>query len=195
MIDYELVLVDNGDFKAAVTSNVVDLGQKNPDIGMLESTPLYFVFTPNAVGAGDGSVTFTLEDSENGTDFAPAATFGPVVADNIVRDVAIKFPLSHRRYVRVSTAVNGTITTLGGTLAIGDAYSKPAGYWRDEVEFFEPNPDAAKIQPSQIAGGTGISQADADGRYRKSADKVSLTADVSGILPVANGGTGKATAG
>lgn len=195
MLDYESILVENGDFKAAVTSKVLDLGQKKPDIGMLESTPLYFVFTPNANGAGSGSITFTLEDSENGTDFAQCAAFGPVKVADITHDVAFKFPLSHRRYVRVKTSVSGTVTTLGGTLAIGDAYSKPAGYWRDEVEFFEPNPDAAKIQPSQIAGGTGISQSAADGRYRKSADKVSLTADVSGILPVANGGTGRATAG
>ena len=34
MIDYELVLAEKQDFKAAVTTKAVDLGQKTPNIGL-----------------------------------------------------------------------------------------------------------------------------------------------------------------
>lgn len=72
MIDYELVLAEKQDFKAAVTTKAVDLGQKTPNIGLLERA-LWFVFVPSAVSAGTGSVTFTLEDSDDGTTFAPVS--------------------------------------------------------------------------------------------------------------------------
>lgn len=47
---------------------------------------------------------------------------------------------------------------------------------------------------SAAAASAGMTQEAADARYRKSADKVDLTKDVSGALPVANGGTGATTA-
>ena len=141
MIDYELVLAEKQDFKAAVTTEAVDLGQKTPNIGLLERA-LWFVFVPSDVSAGTGSVTFTLEDSEDGENFTPVAAYGPIVAEKIVRDVAFPFPLHHRRYVRVTTVVTDTVSTLAGTLAVADNFSDPARYWRDEVEFYKPDPDA-----------------------------------------------------
>lgn len=209
MIDYELVLAEKQDFKAAVTTKAVDLGQKTPNIGLLERA-LWFVFVPSvpsvpsAVSAGTGSVTFTLEDSDDGKTFAPVVAYGPIVAEKIVRDVAFPFPLHHRRYVRVTTAVTGTVTTLAGTLAVADNFSDPAGYWRDEVEFYQPDPDASKIDLATRAKGTVASATRADSATTAtSADsakalasgvKVNLTSQVTGVLPVVNGGTGKATA-
>lgn len=205
MIDYELVLAEKQDFKAAVTTKAVDLGQKTPNIGLLERA-LWFVFVPSVVSAGTGSVTFTLEDSDDGTTFAPVVAYGPIVAEKIVRDVAFPFPLHHRRYVRVTTAVTGTgtVTTLAGTLAVADNFSDPAGYWRDEVEFYQPDPDASKIDLATRAKGTVASATRADSATTAtSADsakalasgvKVNLTSQVTGVLPVVNGGTGKATA-
>lgn len=203
MIDYELVLAEKQDFKAAVTTKAVDLGQKTPNIGLLERA-LWFVFVPSAVSAGTGSVTFTLEDSDDGTTFAPVVAYGPIVAEKIVRDVAFPFPLHHRRYVRVTTAVTGTVTALAGTLAVADNFSDPAGYWRDEVEFYQPDPDASKIDLATRAKGTVASATRADSAATAtSADsakalasgvKVNLTSQVTGVLPVANGGTGKSTA-
>lgn len=199
MIDYELVLAEKQDFKAAVTTKAVDLGQKTPNIGLLERA-LWFVFVPSAVSAGTGSVTFTLEDSDDGTTFAPVVAYGPVVAEKIVRDVAFPFPLHHRQYVRVTTAVTGTVTTL----AVADNFSDPAGYWRDEVEFYQPDPDASKIDLATRAKGTVASATRADSATTAtSADsakalasgvKVNLTSQVTGVLPVVNGGTGKSTA-
>lgn len=203
MIDYELVLAEKQDFKAAVTTKAVDLGQKTPNIGLLERA-LWFVFVPSDVSAGTGSVTFTLEDSEDGKAFTSVAAYGPIVAGEIVRDVAFPFPLHHRRYVRVKTAVTGTVSTLAGTLAVADNFSDPAGYWRDEVEFYKPDPDASKIDLATRAKGKVASAASADrAATASSADsakalasgvKVNLTSQVTGVLPVANGGTGKATA-
>lgn len=202
MIDYELVLAEKQDFKAAVTTKAVDLGQKTPNIGLLERA-LWFVFVPSDVSAGTGSVTFTLEDSEDGEDFTSVAAYGPIVAKKIVRDVAFPFPLHHRRYVRVKTAVTGTVSTLAGTLAVADNFSDPARYWRAEVEFYKPDPDASKIDLATRAKGTVASATRADSATTaSSADsakalasgvKVNLTSQVTGVLPVANGGTGRST--
>ena len=199
MIDYELVLAEKQDFKAAVTTKAVDLGQKTPNIGLLERA-LWFVFVPSDVSAGTGSVTFTLEDSEDGKNFTSVAAYGPIVAEKIVRDVAFPFPLHHRRYVRVKTAVTGTVSTL----AVADNFSDPAGYWRDEVEFYQPDPDASKIDLATRAKGTVASATRADSAATAtSADsakalasgvKVNLTSQVTGVLPVVNGGTGRSTA-
>lgn len=166
MIDYEMILAEKQAFTAAVTTKAVDLGQKTPNIGLL-NRPLYFVFTPSVTPAGSGSVTFTLEDSADGTTFAAVAAYGPIAVSGINRDIAFPFPVHHRQYVRVKTAITGTVTALSGTLAVADGFSDPAGYWRDEVEFYKPDPDAAKVN---------------------------LQTQVTGVLPVANGGTGKNTA-
>lgn len=200
MIDYELVLAEKQDFKAAVTTEAVDLGQKTPNIGLLERA-LWFVFVPSDVSAGTGSVTFTLEDSEDGKNFTSVAAYGPIVAKKIVRDVA--FPLHHRRYVRVKTAVTGTVSTLAGTLVVADNFSDPARYWRDEVEFYKPDPDASKIDlatrakgkaKSAVSAGWAATASSADSaKALASGVKVNLTPQVTGVLPVANGGTGRST--
>lgn len=202
MIDYELVLAEKQDFKTSVTTKAVDLGQKTPNIGLLERA-LWFVFVPSAVSAGTGLVTFTLEDSEDGEDFTSVAAYGPIVAEKIVRDVAFPFPLHHRRYVRVKTAVTGTVSTLAGTLAVADNFSDPARYWRDEVEFYKPDPDASKIDLATRAKGTVASATRADSATTaSSADsakalasgaKVNLASQVTRVRQVANGGTGKST--
>lgn len=202
MIDYELVLAEKQDFKTAVTTKAVDLGQKTPNIGLLERA-LWFVFIPSDTAAGTGSVTFTLEDSDDGTNFTQVSAYGPIVAEKIVRDIAFPFPLHHRRYIRVKTAVTGTVTKLSGTLAVADNFSDPAGYWRDDVEFYKPDPDASKIDLATRAKGTVASATRADSATTAtSADsakalasgvKVNLTSQVIGVLPVANGGTGRST--
>lgn len=202
MIDYELVLAEKQDFKAVVTTKAVDLGQKTPNIGLLERA-LWFVFVPSDTAAGAGSVTFTLEDSDDGTDFTQVSAYGPIAAEKIVRDIAFPFPLHHRRYIRVTTAVTGVVTKLAGTLAVADNFSDPAGYWRDDVEFYKPDPDASKIDLATRAKGTVASATRADSATTAtSADsakalasgvKVDLASQVTGVLPAANGGTGKAT--
>lgn len=204
MLDYELVLAEKQDFKGVNTTKAVDLGQKTPNIGLLERA-LWFVFVPSDVSAGTGSVTFTLEDSKDGEHFTSVAAYGPIVAKDIVRDVAFPFPLHHRRYVRVKTEVTdtgtGTGSTLVGTLAVADNFSDPARYWRDEVEFYKPDPDASKIDLATRAKGTVASATRADSattatsadsaKALASGAKVNLTSQVTGVLPVVNGGTGK----
>lgn len=199
MIDYELVLAEKQDFTVAVTTEAVDLGQKTPNIGLLERA-LWFVFVPSDVSAGTGSVTFTLEDSEDGKKFTSVAAYGPIVAEKIVRDVAFPFPLHHRRYVRVTTAVTSSVSTLVGTLAVADNFSDPARYRRDEVEFYKPDPDASKIDLATRAKGkakSAVSAATASSadsaKALASGVKVDLASQVTGVLSVANGGTGRST--
>ena len=193
MIDYELVLAEKQGFGTAVTTKAVDLGQKTPNIGLLERA-LWLVFVPSAVSAGMGSVTFTLEDSEDGERFMSVAAYGPITAKEIVRDVAFPFPLHHRRYVRVTTAVTGTVGPLAGTLAVADNFSDPAGYWRAEVEFYKPDPDASKIDLATRAKGEAESALSADSaKALASGVKIDLTSQVTGVLPVKNGGTGGST--
>ena len=54
-----------------------------------------------------------------------------------------------------------------------------------EIHVFPSLPPAAAASAP-----AGLTQDTADQRYRKSADKINLTKDVSGALPIANGGTG-----
>lgn len=44
-------------------------------------------------------------------------------------------------------------------------------------------------------GASGIDQSTADGRYFKKQDKIDMSADIKGTLPIANGGTGATEAG
>lgn len=165
ILDAELIFAKNADLKASFTSAAIDLGQKNPDLGMC--TPLFLVLYPGDDGVGMGTVTVNLQDSDDGTSFATILSTGAMKVAGLTQDVALKFPTSHRRYVRVTTTVTGTVSAFTGTIAIADNFDVNAGLFRDEVEIGEPDEDAAKID---------------------------LTSQVKGILPVVNGGTGKATA-
>lgn len=163
MIDYEMVLVDNKSFVSSLTSEVIDLRQTTPNLG-LQCAPLFFVFTPNeTTPVGTGTITFILQDSADGSTWTDVASYGPFTVADISKDIAFKFPMHHRRYLRVKTSISGTVTALAGSLYVSDAFTDPAGYWRDEVTFFEPNPDAMLID---------------------------LKTKVTGVLPTANGGTG-----
>lgn len=163
ILDAELIFAKNADLKANFTSSAIDLGQKNPDLGMC--TPLFLVLYPGDDGAGTGTITVNLQDSADGASFATIASTGAMKVAGLKQDVAIAFPTSHRRYVRVTT-IGATVSAFTGTIAIADNFDVNAGLFRDEVEIGEPDENASKID---------------------------LTSQVKGILPVVNGGTGKAT--
>ena len=165
ILDAELIFAKNADLKANFTSASIDLGQTNPDLGVC--TPLYLVLVPGKDAAGTGTVTLNLQDSADNEAFTTILSTGAVKAVDMTQDVALAFPVSHRRYVRVTTTVGGALTKFTGTIAITDNFDVNAGLFRDEVEIGEPDENAAKID---------------------------LTSQVKGILPVVNGGTGKATA-
>lgn len=164
IVDYELVLAEKQDLKATVTTKSIDMGQEKPDLGMYPN--MYLVVAVGDKGAGSGTITFNIQDSDNNSSFATVASLGPITASNITDDIAIKLPVNHRRYVRLNTAVSGSITALSGTVFIGDNFDKKSWLFRDDVQYFEPDPDAMKID---------------------------LTTKVKGILAKENGGTGTTT--
>lgn len=161
--DYELVLAENQDLKSAFTSKSIDLGQKNPDLGMYPQ--LAMIALVAEPGTGTGTITFNLQDSDDDSSFTTVASLGPIKGQDITDDIALKLPFNHRRYVRLNTVVSGTLT-LTGTVFLGDNFDKKSWLFRDDVQYFEPDPDAMKID---------------------------LTTKVKGVLPKENGGTGTTT--
>lgn len=165
ILDAELILAEKQDLKSAFTSKALDLGQANPDLGMYPQFFLVLVPTTDFVGT---SLTINLQDCDTATgSFATCAAATVKVTDIKGDIVAFRFPVTHKRYVKVNVAPT-SITAGAATIAITDNFDKPSWLFRDTVEFFEPDPDAMKID---------------------------LTTKVKGILPVVNGGTGKDTAG
>lgn len=161
ILDAELTFDENATLTTAFTSKSIDLGQKNPDMGMYPQFAV--VVKPRTDFAGTGTLTITIEDSADDSSFAMVASTGAIVANDIKSPIAIRLPISHRQYVRVKTAVSGSITAGTGLVAITDNFDVPSWYFRDTVEYFEPDPNASKID---------------------------LETRVKGILPVVNGGTG-----
>ena len=163
ILDHELVFCENKDLKSAFTSKSIDLGQKDPQLGL---EPFYLVIIPTIDGTGNGTVTFALEHSDNNTAFETAVTTGALKVAEFTKPVAIRFPVSHKRYVRVKTAVGATVTTFGGSIAITDNFDIDPGYFRKDVQFFEVDPDASKVN---------------------------LETQVKGVLQTTNGGTGSSS--
>lgn len=159
ILDGELIFEEEADLTSTVTTGSIDLNQTYPDLGMLRS--LFAVLVPREEVEGT-SLTISLEDSEDNETFETIYTTGNITAEKLVWDVAIPVPVSHRRFLRM--VVTPTSITAGtATLALADNFEKPAWFYRDTVELFEPDPDAAKIN---------------------------LETAVKGVLPTENGGTG-----
>lgn len=160
ILDHELVFCENQDLKTAFTSKSIDLGQKDPQLGL---EPFYLVIIPTIDGTGNGTVTFALEHSDNNTAFEAVVSTGALKVAEITKPIAIRFPASHKRYVRVKTTIGATVTTFGGSIAITDNFDIDPGYFRKDVQFFKVDPDASKIN---------------------------LETQVKGVLQKPNGGTG-----
>lgn len=162
ILDAELILAEKQALNAAFTSKALDLGQAFPDLGMFPH--LFLAVIPTAEDTGAGTLTINLQDCDTeGGSFTTIASATVKVAD-LTTDFAFRFPVTHRRYIKVNVAPS-SVTTFAGTIAITDNFDKPSWLFRDNPEFFEPDPDAMKID---------------------------LATKVKGVLPVENGGTGSA---
>ena len=126
MFDLSMQLCANKSIATAITSDAYDFGQEKPNSGAWAS-PIYLVVHPTVAGTGTGTtnaVTFILEDSADGSTFAPVASLGAVPGADIKHDLALSLPVRHRRYVRLKTSVTGTVT---GTVTayLSNGYSLP----------------------------------------------------------------------
>lgn len=167
LLDNELVFEENGTITAALTTKSLDMEQTRPDLGMLKQ--FYVVVTPREEIKGT-SFTIALEDSADNSSFAPVVTTGAIASADATGDIVVQVPAKHRRYLRVK--IQPTSITAGKVaIAMTDNYDSPAWLYRDTVEFTSPDPKA-NIRPVDLAS----------------------DAEVTGILAVKHGGTGKATA-
>ena len=168
ILDYELIFDQNAQLKSAVTTKSIDMGQKRPDLGMLKQ--FYAVVSIREAVTGT-SFTITVEDSEDNSSFTPIVTTGAIASADAKGDIVVQIPTKHRRYLRVKTTPT-SITAGSALIAITDNYDSPAWLYRDTVELNEPDPEA-NVKAVDLAS-----------------DK-----EVTGILAVKHGGTGKDTAG
>lgn len=95
---------------SAASTNVVDFGTKKPNTGNAAQN-LYAVFTIPESFAG-GSLTISLQDSADGTNFANVISGVTVTATDLKAgsQYVIPMPVSHRRYIRAYYTVTGSMT-------------------------------------------------------------------------------------
>lgn len=95
---------------SAASTNVVDFGLKNPNLGNGPSQ-LYAVFTVPEAFTG-GSLTIALQDSENNTNFTNVITGVTIAAADLKAGAqyVLPLPVKHRRYIRAYYAVTGSMT-------------------------------------------------------------------------------------
>lgn len=112
--DKLLSLCEDKALGTALTSTAIDLGQGKPGLGALKPAFYALVFTKDA--AGEGSVTFKIQDSDDNSTFADLVSF-TLVAKNVATNMAIPMPLTHKRYVRLVTTVSTADSkTVSGTI-------------------------------------------------------------------------------
>lgn len=94
----------------ATSTNVVDFGLKNPNLGNGPS-PLYAVFTVNEAFTG-GSMIIILQDSENNSIFTNLITSVSMAATDLKAGAqyVMPLPVKHRRYIRAYYVVTGSMT-------------------------------------------------------------------------------------
>ena len=123
MIDFEQAFCEDKSLAAAITSDPVDFHQAAPNAGGWDERLYALAFFPTK-GSGAGTVTFTLQDSADNKTYTDVLSTGPIVGSDLVAPVAIPLPLKHRRYLRVKTALSGTIAG-SASIFLADAANLP----------------------------------------------------------------------
>lgn len=103
---------------SAPSTDTIDFGQAKPNTGLHDRLEIVVTVGSDATAAGAATVTFTIQDSANGTDFADvlASAALPITALKAGAQVILPMPAQHRRYVRLNYAV-GTGPLTGGTFS------------------------------------------------------------------------------
>lgn len=98
----------------AVSTDVIDFGQTNPNSGMSDHLDLSITVDETALSAGATTVTFSIQDSADNSSFADIAMTPAIgkAALTIGSQFIIPMPKLHRRYVRVNYTVDtGPLTS------------------------------------------------------------------------------------
>lgn len=123
MIDLETVFCEDKDLAAAITSDAVDFHQDKPNAGLWDG-PLYVVGVFPTKGSGTGTVTVNIQDSADGSTFANVLSSGAIKGTSLDHPIVLPLPVEHRRYLRVTTTVSGTVAGKG-SFFLADAASLP----------------------------------------------------------------------
>ena len=99
----------------AVSTDVIDFGQPNPNTGMSDRGKMVVTVSDSAAAAGAATVTFVVQDSADNLSFADVMSFGPVGKDSLKAgaQVVIPMPTRLRRYCRVNYVVGTGPLTAG----------------------------------------------------------------------------------
>ena len=98
---------------SAASTDVIDFGQANPNVGMDDRTSMVITVDVAAAASGDATVTFSVQDSANNSDFADVAVTGAIGKATLVagHQIVIPMPTRLRRYCRVYyTVATGPLT-------------------------------------------------------------------------------------
>jgi hypothetical protein len=122
---------------SAASTNVIDFGQTRPNTGMDDRSKMVITVGESATAAGAATVTFSVQDSDDGSTFADAAVTAAIGKANLAagRQIIIPMPLTLRRYCRAYyTVATGPLTAgkFSAQIVMG-------------VQANEPYPDAPSI--------------------------------------------------
>ena len=100
---------------SAASTDVIDFGQTNPNIGLNDHMDLSITVDEAAAAAGAATVTFSIQDSADNSTFADVAVTAAIgkAALPLGAQIVIPMPKLHRRYVRVYYTVGTGPLTAG----------------------------------------------------------------------------------
>jgi len=91
----------------AASTDVIDFGQANPNVGMDDRSSMAITVDAAATAAGDATVTFAVQDSADNETFADVAVSAAIGKAALVAGYQhiIPMPTKLRRYCRVNYMV------------------------------------------------------------------------------------------
>lgn len=97
----------------AASTDVIDLGQANPNLGLNDHTSLAITVDTSVTADGAATVTFSLQDSADNSSFADVVATAAIGKATLVAgaQIVLPMPTKLRRYVRVYyTVATGPLT-------------------------------------------------------------------------------------
>ena len=98
---------------SAASTDVIDLGQANPNLGLNDHTSLAITVDTAVTADGAATVTFSLQDSADNSSFADVVATAAIGKATLVAgaQIVLPMPTKLRRYVRVYyTVATGPLT-------------------------------------------------------------------------------------
>lgn len=98
---------------SAASTDVIDFGQANPDLGMTDQCSMVITTDEAATASGSATVTFSVQDSADNSTFADVAVTAAIGKATLVAGYqhVIPMPTKLRRYCRVYyTVATGPLT-------------------------------------------------------------------------------------